>query len=413
VELVAPGGSFEKLRAAFAFGADAAYVGLQNLSLRARAESFGSDDFLLLDQIKKGKKLYCATNIYFRDNDLQILDRLCESSGRMPFDAFIVSDPGALRVIRRRYPDAELHLSTQANCTNAEAARFWFDQGCKRIIAARELSLDEIASIKAAVPDLGIEVFAHGAMCIAYSGRCLLSSWMTGRSGNDGSCAQSCRWEYRLIEERKRPGVSFPIIESDGFTTLLSSKDLCMVDHLRDIRAAGVDAIKIEGRMRSAYYVAITSIAYRSAIDGLDDSSFDYSFWLKELDTVSHREYSTGFYYGHDSIEQPSTKGYIGESLFMGSIASVVNPGVFALDVRNHLTSSMAIEYINPSGIYPLSAYCLTGEYGESLQSVDFGKPCFLRTESNLSPGTLLRRRVAELPTSAYTRKERSFRTSG
>ncbi|TVR34082.1 MAG: U32 family peptidase [Spirochaetaceae bacterium] len=275
MELLSPAGNSEKLRWAYLWGADAAYIGLHGFSLRSRADNFGLQEFAELKRIKAGRRLYCALNIYFFDHDIAALERALEQVDHGIFDAFIVSDLGILPTLRRRFPDTELHLSTQANCVNSEAARFYRDLGFSRVVPGRELSLAQIAAIKNTVPDLQLEVFAHGAMCLAYSGRCFLSRWMSDRSANQGDCAHSCRWNYRLgvdplvLEEQQRPGEYYPIIEADDFTEILSSRDLCMIDHLAPLRDAGVDSLKIEGRMKSVYYTAVVTRAYRAALDAL------------------------------------------------------------------------------------------------------------------------------------------------
>lgn len=336
MELLSPAGSADKLRYAYRWGADAAYIGLPLFSLRAKAENI--EDSLgeapsLIASIKKeadarfplsgGKprKLYCTVNIFFHDADLKALSDALPRIAEYPFDGFIVSDMGAYGILRERFPDREYHLSTQANCSNWRAAKFYRDIGFSRVVPSRELSIDGIREMKERVPDLEIEAFIHGAMCMAYSGRCFLSSWMTGRSANKGDCAHSCRWNYRLYaEEEKRPGQMIPIetgtSPSGCHTLIMSSRDLCMIDHIGELGKAGVDSLKIEGRMKSLYYVALVTRAYRWAIDhpGEDNPFAD------DLLAVSHREYDTGFFFGSQGMDMSTTKSYRQEHLFAGSV---------------------------------------------------------------------------------------------
>jgi putative protease len=272
MELLAPAGDIEKLETVYEYGADAAYLGLAGFSLRQRAgdvQADGAGDFAAdLRRIKGDRLLYGALNIYFHDEDIRRLEAELDAIAALPLDAIIVSDIGLAPLLRSRLPGVELHLSTQANCLNSSAARVYQDLGFSRIIPAREMSLDDLRRMKEKLPDLEVEVFVHGAMCLAYSGRCLLSAWESGRSGNKGDCAHSCRWNYRhYIEEERHPGEFMPVEQGDGYTTLLSSRDLCMIEHLTELADAGVDAVKIEGRMKSAYYAAIVTRAYRKELD--------------------------------------------------------------------------------------------------------------------------------------------------
>ncbi len=330
MELLAPAGSLRKLRYAFRYGADAAYMGLPGFSLRANAENINdelAESPKQVQALKGDRKLYCALNIYFHKADLGALERSLERIAEYPFDAFIVSDIGIVPLLQRRFPDLPLHLSTQANCTNPEAARMYYRMGFSRIVPGRELSLSEIAAIKDHVPELELEVFVHGAVCIAYSGRCFISKWAADRSANQGDCAHSCRWSYRLaLEEEQRPGEYLPVeigeTADGGFTTLMSSKDICMIDYLADLRSAGVDSLKIEGRIKSLYYVAVVTRAYRYALDHPQEENP----YRSDLFAVSHREYSTGFYFGRDAFEQPTLGSYRQTHLFLGSIEDPAQP---------------------------------------------------------------------------------------
>ncbi|MEA3507071.1 MAG: peptidase U32 family protein, partial [Elusimicrobiota bacterium] len=257
-ELVAPAGNLEKLKVAFSYGADAAYLGGRRFGLRAAADNFTDEEIVEAVDFahKKGKKIYVTLNTVPHNRDMEkIKDYLAFLKGAGP-DALIISDPGVLSLVKEAAPSLSCTLSTQANNVNYRSALFWHDAGIKRIVAARDISIDEVRETVSKISDdLEIEIFVHGAMCISYSGRCLLSSYMTGREANTGECTQPCRWKYRLVEE-KRPGEYFPVIEEDGMTTIMSSKDLCLIEHIPEIVKSGVSAVKIEGRMKSSYYAA-------------------------------------------------------------------------------------------------------------------------------------------------------------
>ena len=401
MELLSPAGNLEKLRYAYQYGADAAYIGLRNFSLRARADNFHGEEQEEIRRIKGNRKLYCALNVFFHQADLRKLDDELELIGSYPFDAFIISDIGVLPTLRKRFPDTPLHLSTQANCLNASAARIYGELGFSRIILGREVSLPEIREIRQALPDMELESFVHGAMCIAYSGRCLLSSYMVGRSGNQGDCAHSCRWEYALVE-RKRPGESFPVVQGENFTTILSSRDLKMIDHLKELRDAGVDSVKIEGRMKSVYYTAVVTRAYRKQIDHITGKITDPETvrpYVAELEEVSHREYSTGFYFGREDMEEHADGIYRRPYLFLGTIGEEISPGRFRLDLKNKIRSDDPVEYIGPD--QPGTddeAFRLFDEEGNEVEERDHGKETFIEPSLPVEPGFILRRRKADPP---------------
>ncbi|WP_320130157.1 U32 family peptidase [uncultured Sphaerochaeta sp.] len=407
VELLSPAGNFEKLAVAFQYGADAAYMGLSDFSLRANAHNFGEDDLAKVIALKKrtGKKLYCAMNILFHEDQIENLKQQLPEIKKWPFDAFIISDIGLVPLIKEVFgTSVELHLSTQASCMNSSSASMYYQMGFSRVILGRETSLDEIKKIKVAVPQLQLEVFVHGAMCMAYSGRCLLSSFLTGRSGNQGDCSHTCRWDYQLLqsenlvlEEKQRPGTYYPISEQDGHTTILSSKDLCMIDHIQDLLDAGVDALKIEGRMKSSYYVAVVTRAYRKALDG--DSN--WKAYREDLMNISHREYSTGFFYGHgpvdpamgESIDTSTQSGYLRDYLFCGFIKDEVKEHVWSLDLKNQIKLGQTLEYLG-SEVLKLEDdefVLLDAEFQEVFQ-VDHGKVQYLKTEKPIKQGYIIRR---------------------
>ena len=331
MELLAPAGNVEKLAYAYAYGADAAYIGLKKFSLRVKADNFYEDEYKKVIELKNkypGKRLHCALNISFHDEEIDALKQNLDYFKQYPIDAFIVQDIGVVPLLQKEFPNAELHLSTQASCVNSEAVKMYKQLGFKRIVLGREISLNQIKRIKDSVPDMELEAFGHGAMCIAYAGRCLMSAYLTGRSAQSGFCSHTCRWNFKLspdqgdgspvskiitpeeakaiaqsgnllIEEEQRKGEYFPIYEGDDFTAVLSSKDLRMIEHLKDFKAAGVDSLKIEGRMKSIYYVAMVTRAYRKALDAIEGkiSDDEAAPFIGELDNVAHRESTTGFYY--------------------------------------------------------------------------------------------------------------------
>lgn len=316
MELLAPAGGFSQLEAAIKFGADAVYLAADKFGMRARATNFALDDIPRAVEIAHaaGVAVHVTCNIVMNDADLEELPAYLQALDAAGVDALIISDLGALRLARQYAPHCEYHVSTQASVSNVQAALAWYEMGARRVVCSREMSLAEIAAFKAALPaDMKVETFAHGAMCMAVSGRCLISSYLTGRSGNRGHCTQPCRWMYTL-EEEKRPGQHFPIEEDDRGTFIMNAQDMNMLAHVREMEAAGIDSIKIEGRNKKAFYVATIVNAYRQVLDGADPADF-----AEELETVSHRPYSTGFFFGpaHQSV---NTDGYEQTCLHVATI---------------------------------------------------------------------------------------------
>ena len=326
MELLSPAGNVEKLAYAYAYGADAAYIGLKRFSLRVKADNFYEDEYKKVIELKNkypGKRLHCALNISFHDEEIDALKNNLDYFRQYPIDAFIVQDLGIVPLLQKEFPNADLHLSTQASCVNSQAVKMYKSIGFKRIVLGREISLKQIRRIKDEVPDMELETFVHGAMCIAYAGRCLMSAYLTGRSAQSGYCSHTCRWNFKVsdknpnhiitadeakmlaqsgaltLEEGERRGEYFPVFEGDDFTAVLSSKDLRMIEHLADLKASGVDSLKIEGRMKSVYYVAMVTRAYRKALDALEGkiSDKEVQAYVEELENVAHRESTTGFYY--------------------------------------------------------------------------------------------------------------------
>jgi putative protease len=395
MELLSPAGNLEKLKYAYLFGADAAYIGIKDFSLRAKADNFHDEEHVEAGRIKGDRKLYGALNIYFHEGDLSRLEAELDYISLYPFDAFIVSDPGAARLLMRRFPGVPLHLSTQANCVNSETAKMYRDLGFARITLGRELSLAEIEAIKKAA-EIEVEVFAHGAMCLAYSGRCFLSRYMADRSANKGDCAHSCRWGYRVLEEEQRTGEFFPVVQGEGFTSILSSKDLCMIDHLPELISAGVDSIKIEGRMKSIYYTALVTRAYRKMLDSVEGRGIDDPIpFREELLKISHREYSTGFYFDRDEIEKPSEKPYVREYSFLATIGSSEGDGIHKLDVKNQIRITDTLEYVGYDVLFIRDkGFSLLDEDMNPIEKVDHGKTCFLKTDKPVKEGYIIRRKL-------------------
>ncbi|MFA5699566.1 MAG: U32 family peptidase [Sphaerochaeta sp.] len=398
VELLSPAGNLEKLRLALAYGADAAYLGFSPFSLRTNAGNFSDADLIDVIALKQssGKKLYCTINMLFDQNRMALLNETLPEIKKWPFDGFIISDLGVIPLLRKHLgSDVELHLSTQASCTNSESARFYHQLGFRRVILGREASLDDIKEIKDHNPDLELEVFVHGAMCMAYSGRCLLSAHLAGRSANSGDCSHSCRWNYRLgLEEKERPGVYYPIEEYDEYTTILSSKDLCMIDHVDELIAAGVSSLKIEGRMKSSYYVAAVTRAYRKALDKDPEASI----YREDLFNVSHREYSTGFFFGSGAIDPVkgsniTEKEYQRRYLFCGFVREEVKPNLYRLELKNSIRSEHPLEVIGPDiPNLQLSGITLFNEEMEEIPQGDHNKICYLKSVQRLENGYILRR---------------------
>lgn len=379
IELLAPAGDLEKLKTALIYGADAVYFGGEMFSLRSAAGN------LNIYEIKEGvefahnlgKRAYLTTNIFAHNEDVKPFMEYLEKIKDIPIDAFIVSDPGVLSMIKSVIPNAEIHLSTQANMTNYMTAKFWQSQGVSRIVLARELSFDEIRKIYDEIgSQMEIEAFIHGAMCISYSGRCLLSNFMIERDANRGECAHPCRWKYQLVEE-KRPGVYYPIEEDERGTYIMNSKDLCMIEHIPEIIKSGITSLKIEGRMKSMFYVATVVRAYRKAIDSYLADPDNYKFdntWLEELNKASNREFTTGFYFDKPDNEDQNyvTNAYSREYDFLGVVREYDESTSMALvEQRNKINVGDEIEVFGPGIEYFTMKVekMLDAETGEAIES--------------------------------------------
>lgn len=357
-ELLSPCGSAESLRAALRFGADAVYMGGPVLQMRSASAGFDLDKLASSIALvhEQGKKAYITVNTLLKNSETELLKDYGQALYAMGADGAIVSDLGALRILGREVPHLPLHISTQCSVMNHEAAMVYYDMGARRLVLAREMSLEDIREMHARLPkDLELEAFVHGAMCMAYSGRCLISSFILGRSGNRGQCAQPCRWEYKTlpVEEQKRLGQAFTIEEDGKYSMVLSSRDLCMVEHLQALRDAGVVSFKIEGRMKSDYYCAAVTNAYRMAMEGADPA-----LCRQELNMVSHRPYTTGFYYGELPDDHFNSGLYEQDWVFCATVESWEN-GVATLIQRNHMALGDELYPLTPGQVglhFPLTA---------------------------------------------------------
>lgn len=411
-ELLAPAGNMECLCTAFDFGADAVYVAGQSFGLRASAPNFSDDD--LREAVRfahsLGRKLFVAVNAIVREDELGALRAYLRTLGSIEPDAIIFSDPAVLGTARELCPDIPMHLSTQASTMNSEACRFWAANGVKRIILARETTLDDIAKIRCALPsDIELEVFAHGAMCIAYSGRCLLSSVATGRSGNRGACAQPCRWEYEIREAGTEDEWMHAVEDASG-TYILNSRDLMMADRIPELAAAGIDSLKIEGRMKSAYYVASVVGAYRKAIDEyLRSGSRASPQLMEELEKSATRSYTRGFFYGNPGAEGQDTirKSTPRRYSFVGRVLRSTRDGYLEVEQRNKFSLGETLEVLSP-GLDARSFVVdeiLTLD-GEARQSAPHAQErLFVRCPGAVRSGALLRR--LDMPDTAQATEER------
>ncbi len=348
-ELLAPAGDWERLNMAVRYGADAVYLAGTSFGMRSFAGNFTDEQ--LPDAVKlahdHGVKVHVTVNTMPRSEEVDHLPAHLELLDAAGVDALIVADLGAFTMAGKYAPRCERHISTQQSIANYASAQAWYDLGAKRVVLARELSLEEIREIRRRVsPELEIETFAHGAMCVSYSGRCLLSNYMTGRDSNRGACAQPCRYQYALMEE-KRPGEYFPVFEDEQGTYIMNSRDMCMIDHLDDLMDAGVDCIKIEGRAKSAYYAAIVTGAYRHALDDVWAGRPIDPVWRDEVEHVSHRHYSTGFFYGYPGQYYESSR-YIRDWQICAVVIDCDENGLATLSLRNKFSVGDEVEIVGP-----------------------------------------------------------------
>ena len=349
LELLSPAGDMERLKMAVLYGADAVYLAGTSFGMRSFAGNFTPEELPLAVKFAHdhGVKAHVTVNTMPRNDEVAHLPAYLERLNDAGVDALIVADLGAFMLAGKYAPDCERHISTQQSIANYECAQSWFDLGAKRVVLARELNLEEIRQIRQKVsPELEIETFGHGAMCVSYSGRCLLSNYMTGRDSNRGACAQPCRYQYALVEE-KRPGEYFPVFEDEKGTYILNSRDMCTIDHLKDLMDAGIDCIKIEGRAKSAYYAAIVTGAYRHCIDDIAAGRPVDPVWRDEVEHVSHRVYSTGFYYGFPGQYVENSR-YLREWQIVAKVESCDENGLALCSLNNKFRSGDALEIVGP-----------------------------------------------------------------
>ncbi len=357
-ELLVPASSLEVLKTAVIFGADAVYIGGEAFGLRAKAKNFSMEDMKegIAFAHERGVRVFVTANILAHNSDLKGAEEYFEELKEIGPDALIISDPGMFTIAKRVCPDMEIHISTQANNTNYETFLFWQRMGAKRVVSARELSIHELRQIRDNISDdLEIETFIHGAMCISYSGRCLLSNYFTGRDANHGACTHPCRWKYAVVEE-KRPGEYLPVYENERGTYIFNSKDLCMIEHIPELVAAGIDSFKIEGRMKTALYVATVARTYRKAIDDYFESEEKYRAnmdWYKaEIAKCTYRQFTTGFFFGKpdETTQIYDTNTYINEYIYLGIVDSVTEEGLARFEQRNKFSVGEEIEFMKPDG---------------------------------------------------------------
>lgn len=382
-ELLIPAGSLEVLKTAVIFGADAVYIGGEAFGLRAKAKNFDGGDMAegIRFAHEHGARVHVTANILAHNSDLERAREYFKELRELKPDALIIADPGMFVMAREICPEIDIHVSTQANNTNYETFLFWYRQGAKRVVSARELSLEEIKEIRSKIPEeLEIESFIHGAMCISYSGRCLLSSYFTGRDANQGACTHPCRWKYAVMEE-KRPGEYFPVYENERGTYIFNSKDLCMIEHIPEMIEAGIDSFKIEGRMKTALYVATVARTYRKAIDDYLESEEKYrvhmEWYREEIAKCTYRQFTTGFYFGKpdENTQIYDSNTYVNEYIYLGIVQVVDEKGRAKIEQRNKFCVGDAIEIMKPDGTnVKAQVLSLTTESGENVDSAPHPK---------------------------------------
>lgn len=404
-ELLVPASSLEVLKIAVKFGADAVYIGGEAFGLRAKAKNFSRED--MREGIEfahaHGVKVHVTVNILAHNYDLEGVREYLRELKELKPDALIIADPGIFMYAKEICPEIERHVSTQANNTNYETYRFWYQLGARRVVTARELSLAEIKEIRANIPDdMEVETFIHGAMCISYSGRCLLSNYLVGRDANQGACTHPCRWKYSIVEET-RPGEVMPVFENERGTYIFNSKDLCMIEHLDDLIEAGVDSMKIEGRMKTALYVATVARTYRKAIDDYLESPDKYkanmSWYQEQISNCTYRQFTTGFFYGkpdHDAQIYDSNT-YVKEYTYLGFIEAVDEKGRGQITQRNKFTVGEEIEIMKPNGDnLTVTVRGIYDEDGNSVPSAPHPQQkLFVELDAELCEYDLLRRAEA------------------
>ena len=404
-ELLIPASSLEVLKTAVVFGADAVYIGGEAFGLRAKAKNFSGEDMIegIAFAHEHGVKVYVTANILAHNRDLEGVRAYFEELKEIKPDALIIADPGVFMLAKEICPEIERHISTQANNTNYLTYQFWYQQGAKRVVSARELSMEELRELRAHIPDdLEIETFVHGAMCISYSGRCLLSNYFTGRDANQGACTHPCRWKYAVMEE-SRPGEYLPVYENERGTYIFNSKDLCMIEHIPELLESGIDSFKIEGRMKTALYVATVARTYRKAIDDCLQSRELYEKnlpWYKEqIAACTYREFTTGFFYGKpdESSQIYDNNTYQKGYTYLGIVGDVDADGCIHLEQRNKFSVGEMIEIMKPDGEnLAVRVEAILNEEGESMESAPHPQQeLCVRLSGKADAGDILRRKEA------------------
>ena len=405
-ELLIPASSLEVLKIAVIFGADAVYIGGEAFGLRAKAKNFS------MDEIREGiafahahdVKVYITANILAHNDDLEGVRAYFEELREIKPDALIISDPGVFMVAKEVCPEIDRHISTQANNTNYGTFQFWYEQGAKRVVTARELSLKELLEIRAKIPaDLEMETFVHGAMCISYSGRCLLSNYFTGRDANQGACTHPCRWKYAIVEET-RPGEYMPVYENERGTFIFNSKDLCMIEHIPELVESGIDSFKIEGRMKTALYVATVARTYRRAIDDYLTSPELYrknmDWYLDQISNCTYRQFTTGFFFGKpdETAQIYDNNTYVKEYTYLGIVGDCGKDGLYRIEQRNKFSVGEHIEVMKPDGgNVDVTVRQILDEEGNSMESAPHPKQVlYIDLGQSLDKYDILRRKEEE-----------------
>ena len=403
-EILSPAGNFEKMKAAILYGADAVYLAGQAFGMRAAADNFTVDELKCACEYahERGVKVYLTVNTMPREHQYPELKSYFIKLKDIPLDALIVADIGVLTLAREMLPDVELHISTQANSVSSAAARAWGSLGAKRVVLSRELTLEEIREIRRNIPEeIEIECFIHGSMCISYSGRCLLSNHIVGRDANMGACAQPCRWNYTIsgyeITEEKRPDCKMPIEEINGETFIMASRDTCTIEHIPELVEAGINSFKIEGRMKSAYYTAVVTNAYKMALDSYFSGNYSYDpLWFRELESVSHRDYQTGYYFSdsHKDANVSLTGGYLKEKSYLAVCISYDEVrGEALMEQRNKMVAGERVELLTPGRVGEELEF--SALFNEEHEPIDDTRHPYMRfymkTDKPLLPGDIIR----------------------
>lgn len=400
-EILAPASSLEVLKTAIRYGADAVYIGGEMYGLRAKAKNFPKEDMRagIAFAHEHGKKVYVTANITAHNRDLNGVEDYFRELKELAPDALIISDPGVFTIAKKVCPEIDIHISTQANNVNYMTFDFWHQLGATRVVTARELSLKEIADIDAHIPEeLEIETFVHGAMCISYSGRCLLSHYFTGRDANLGACTHPCRWKYHIVEET-RPGEYMPIEENERGTYIFNSKDLCMIEHIPELVVSGIDSFKIEGRMKTALYVAVVVRAYRQALDDYWEDPERYrtklSYYKEEIAKCTYRQFTTGFFFGRTTQESQiyDSNTYTKGSVYLGMAEEVAEDGLVVFEQKNKFSVGDVIEIMKLDGSnQSVRVQEMVNQYGEQVESCPHpGERIHMRIDGEMLPGEIMR----------------------